>query len=240
MSSNPFLRLIRRGENWVSPCLAVVGLVTLTGCELAGSQQPAGAAQAAPVVSAARAGNSAANTRPSPAPAPAEVSIPAGTVLRVRLDHAVTAGVNRPGDRIRATLDEPVQVDGKILLPKGSELQGMVKESEKSGRLRGRAVLSLALDSVRAHGQVYKIATGTYRRVSGSHRRRNAVLMGGGSGTGALIGGLAGGGMGALIGAGAGAAAGTVGAAATGKRGIHIPAESVINFRLTAPLRIRA
>jgi hypothetical protein len=58
------------------------------------------------------------------------------------------------------------------------------------------------------------------------------VLIGGGSGLGALIGGLAGGGRGALIGAGAGAGAGAAGAAFTGKKQVSIPAETVLTFRL--------
>ena len=54
----------------------------------------------------------------------------------------------------------------------------------------------------------------------------NIAVIGGGSGLGAVIGALAGGGKGALIGAGAGAAAGTAGAAATGKREVGVAAES--------------
>jgi hypothetical protein len=63
-------------------------------------------------------------------------------------------------------------------------------------------------------------------------------LIGGGAGAGALIGGLAGGGKGAAIGALAGAGAGTAGAALTGNKDIVIPAESMVNFHLTAPVTI--
>jgi hypothetical protein len=75
-------------------------------------------------------------------------------------------------------------------------------------------------------------------RISGRHRRRNIALIGGGSGVGALIGGLAGGGTGALIGGGAGAAAGTAGAVVTGKKQTGLPAESLVVFHLRKPLRI--
>jgi hypothetical protein len=94
------------------------------------------------------------------------------------------------------------------------------------------------LESAVWNGRTYALATETHRSVSAGHKKRNAVLVGGGSGVGALIGAIAGGGKGALIGAGAGAAAGTAGAAATGKREIRIPAESVLGFRLREPVWI--
>ena len=212
---------------FLSPVVALA-LVTLTGCEPAESPKPAGAAQAAPAAQIA-------NPRPSPAP---EVVVPRGMALRVRLSHAVSTEASRPGDRFAATLDEPLVIDGKTLLPKGTGVRGTIQESDDSGRLRGRAILALTLESVEWNGRTYALRTETHRRVSASHKKRNAVLVGGASGVGALIGGIAGGGKGALIGAGAGAVAGTAGAGATGKREIRIPAESVLGFRLREPLWI--
>lgn len=212
---------------FLSPVLAFA-LVALTGCEPAESPKPPGAAQAAP-------GAQIANPRPSPAP---EIVIPRGTALRVRLSHAVSTEANRPGDPFTATLDEALVIDGKTVLAKGTGLRGTIRESDDSGRLTGRAVLALTLESVAWNGRTYALRTETHRSVSASHKKRNAVLVGGGSGLGALLGGIAGGGRGGLIGAGAGAAAGTAGAAATGRREIRIPAESVLGFRLREPLWI--
>jgi len=66
----------------------------------------------------------------------------------------------------------------------------------------------------------------------------SAYQRGGGGGGGALIGGLAGGGKGALIGGLVGAGVGTAGAALTGNKDVAIPAESVVTFTVTSPLRI--
>ncbi|MDP2998559.1 MAG: hypothetical protein Q8N47_13815 [Bryobacterales bacterium] len=213
---------------FLSPVLALA-LVTLTGCEPTESTKSTGAAQAAPV---------AQNAIPRPSPAP-EIVIPRGTAIRARLSHAVSTEANRPGDPFTATLDEPLVIDGRTVLPRGIGLRGTIRESDDSGRLTGRAVLALNLESVAWNGRTYALRTETHRSVSASHKKRNAVLVGGGSGLGALLGGIAGGGRGALIGAGAGAAAGTAGAAATGKREIRIPAESVLGFRLREPLSIK-
>jgi outer membrane lipoprotein SlyB len=117
-------------------------------------------------------------------------------------------------------------------------MHGHVLVSSASGRMKGRARLVLSLDSFERNGHHYRIDTTAASRVSTSHRKRNAIGIGGGSAIGAAIGAIAGGGKGALIGAGAGAAAGTVGAAVTGKKEVTIPAESLMRFTLGAPVRV--
>lgn len=191
----------------------------------------------------------AASHTSAPAPAPTvepvlaqlpDSVIPAGTELRVRLDHAISTTATRPGDRFTGSLVEPIATNGRTVLPRGIEVSGIVRQSAPSGRLKGRAVLSLALDRVELDGRTYQVATNSAVRTSAAHKKRNWALIGGGSGVGALIGGLAGGGGAALIGAGAGAAAGTIGAAATGRRQVGLPAESVLSFRMSRPLAVRA
>jgi hypothetical protein len=73
-----------------------------------------------------------------------------------------------------------------------------------------------------------------------NHNKRNAALIGGGAGAGALLGGVFGGGKGALIGAAAGAGAGTTGAYATGKKDVAFGAERRLSFRLTQPLTTKS
>ena len=172
----------------------------------------------------------------APAPQP-ELVIPQGTVLRVRIDQSVDTRRNRPGNRFQATLAEPVLRKGAILLPRETRFAGHVMESKPSGRLKGRAVLSLTLDSFRANGRDYQVNTGGTTRVSGRHRKRNLVLIGG-AGTGAGIGAIAAGGFGALIGAAAGGVAGTATAVFTGKKNVGVPAETLLAFPLRSSVRL--
>jgi hypothetical protein len=104
--------------------------------------------------------------------------------------------------------------------------------------LKGRAVLSIAIDRMEIDGVMTRVVTDSVVRSSGAHKKRNFRLIGGGAGLGALIGGLAAGGRGALIGAGAGAATGGAGAALTGKKQVRIPAESVLVFHLRQALAV--
>ena len=164
--------------------------------------------------------------------------IPGGTLLRVRVDQALSTRRSRRGDRFTATLMDSIQVDGQSVLPSGTRLSGRVLVAAPSGRLKGRARLVLALTSFERDGHRYSIETTAASRVSRNHKKRNVEVIGGSAGTGAAIGAIAGGGPGALIGAGAGAVAGTVGAALTGKKQVSIPAETVVRFTLGAPVRV--
>jgi hypothetical protein len=166
----------------------------------------------------------------------ATITLPEGAWIRVRLGETLDTNKNRPGDRFLATLDEPLVVNGQIVVPRGTSFTGRVDQSKASGRLKGRAVMNLRLIGFDLDGRHYRIETADSGRVSGRHRRRNIVLIGGGAGTGAAIGAVAGGPAGALIGVGAGAGAGTIAAVVTGKKNVRIPVETVMRFELRVPV----
>ena len=174
----------------------------------------------------------AAPQMPAPQMGAEAVSIPAGTALRVRLEQTISTKESRPGDRFEARLVEPVMVGGRRLIPAGTVFSGRVMEAKRSGRLKGRAVLGVELDSFQLNGMRYPVVTAADFRESGRHKKRNWILIGGGTGLGTALGAVAGGPAGALIGAGAGAAVGTTGAYLTGRKNISLPAETRLTFRL--------
>lgn len=186
----------------------------------------------------AKAAGESATVETARAVAPAPVEIPAGTAVRVRVNQAIDTSRNRAGDRFDATLVSPITHEGRVIVPRGTTFRGHVTTSTPSGRLRHRGYLGLTLDSFNLGGEAYRVSTGNRTMATGSHKKRNAGLIGGGAGLGALIGGLAGGGKGLLIGAGAGAAAGTAGAALTGRKNVHVAAETVMTFTLRSPVRV--
>lgn len=166
------------------------------------------------------------------------ITIPEGTDLTVILDQTISTAESRSGDSFRATLISPIMIDGKTVIPKDAPVQGHIIESVSSGRLKGVARLDLTLDSVEVNGKSYEIDTRVEGRIGKNHNKRNGILIGGGTGLGALIGGIAGGGTGALIGGAVGAGAGTAGAAYTGKKDIRVPAETTLTFELARPVTI--
>jgi hypothetical protein len=164
--------------------------------------------------------------------------IPNGTGVHVRVDQSIDTRRDRAGDRFTATLSQPIEVGGRVVVPAGTRFAGHVTTASASGRLKGRAQLGLALDSFHMKGREYRIRTTSVDRVSESHKKRNGWLIGGTAGLGTALGAIAGGPKGALIGAGAGAGAGTAGAAVTGKKDVSIAAETPLRFTLRAPVEM--
>lgn len=172
-------------------------------------------------------------------PKTVEITLPEATPIHVTLDQGVASDENRPGDHFKATVSQPVVIDGKTVIPEGSNADGVIVDVRRSGRLKGRASLQLALDSVDVNGQNYDVRTNLSRRSGGSHKKRNWALIGGGAGGGALIGAVAGGGEGALIGGPVGAGAGTAVAFLTGKKDVHLRPETPLTFELAEPVTIQ-
>jgi len=164
--------------------------------------------------------------------------IPAGTHIAVTTVGPLGSKLSNPGDTFTATVASPVVVGGVTVIRAGASATGTVVDAKPLGRFKGGASLSLRLDSVRARGTTYQIASSTIERAEKGKGKRTAGFIGGGAGGGALIGGLAGGGKGALIGGLIGAGAGTAGAAFTGNKDIVIPAETTLTFRLEHSLTV--
>jgi hypothetical protein len=170
---------------------------------------------------------------------PKPLVVPADTVIAVVLDQTISSKTSKPGDRFTATVESPVEIEGKVAIPKGARAEGVVNEAKAAGRFKGGAVLSLTLRNVTVHGKDYEIQTSSATTSSKGKGKRTAVMVGGGAAGGAAIGAVAGGGKGAAIGALIGAAAGTGGAGLTGNRDITLGAETMLDFRLLQPVHIK-
>lgn len=178
-------------------------------------------------------------TAPPPPRTPHTVTIPAGTLLTVRLAETLTTDKNQPGDIFAATLDQPLVVDGFIIAERGARAQGKVLDSEKAGRVSGLSRLAVQL--VRLHtsdGQDVAIQTERFAKEGSTSKGEDAKKVGVGAAIGAAIGAIAGGGKGAAIGAGVGGAAGAGTVAATRGKPIELPVETRVTFRLQQPLTI--
>lgn len=178
------------------------------------------------------------NATPSPAATPEPIIVPAGTDLTVTVDQALSSKTSQPGQPFLATVAQPVTVQGKTAIPKGSSVTGTVITAKQKGKIKGEGELAIGLNSVTIHGQNYPIRTATLDSTVKGKGKRTAVATGGGAAGGALIGGLAGGGKGAGIGALVGAAGGLIGGAFTGNKQIEIPAETALTFTLAKSLTL--
>jgi len=221
--------------------LAVCLSTLVLGCQNS-ANQPSAADANTPAGTDAKSSPSmaeSANSAVKRALEPKPLVVPADTALSVVLDQSVSSKTSNPGDKFLATIESPVEVNGKVAIPKGTHAEGIVKDAKAAGRFKGGAVLELALTTVTVHGKDYEIHTSAPTMTSKGKGKRTAVMVGGGAAGGAAIGAAAGGGKGAAIGALIGAAAGTGGAGLTGNRDITLAAETALEFKLTEPVRIK-
>lgn len=168
----------------------------------------------------------------------AGIEIPAGTPLTVRMIDSVDSDVARLGESFRASMDEPVVVNGNTVIPRGADVVAKLVDDKRSGKLQGRTVLTLALVSVRANDRMVDVTTGDVSQASGSRGARSAKVVGGTAAAGAIIGGIVGGGRGAAIGAGSGAAVGAGAEMSMKGQRVKIPSETRLTFTLTNPVRL--
>jgi 3D (Asp-Asp-Asp) domain-containing protein len=175
----------------------------------------------------------------SSAAAPKTLVIPEGTAITVRTTSALGSETSQAGETFAATVAEPIEVGGNVVIPKGADVTGKVVDAQKKGRFKGAARLQLTLTSVSVHGQQYPVETTMTTRSESGKGKRTAVTTGGGAGLGAIIGGIAGGGKGALIGGLVGGGAGLAGGALTGNKQIVVPAESMLTFKLNHAVTLK-
>jgi hypothetical protein len=176
------------------------------------------------------------NTTTTPAAKAAAIkeklTIPSGTVLTVLLIDGLGTDTNSAGDRFMASLAEPIVVDGSTLLPKGTKVRGHVIGVEASGRVKGLASIRLALTDIMQGNRMVPVTTNTFTATAESSTTRDAEIIAGSAGVGAVIGAIAGGGKGAGIGAVSGGGAGTGVVLLTKGKEIRYAPETRLSFTL--------
>jgi hypothetical protein len=173
---------------------------------------------------------------PPPTPV-AGIQIPVGTTITVRMIDAVDSKAAHLGQTFRASVDEPVLVNGQTVIPRGADALAKLVEDQQSGKFEGKTVLTLALTDITINGQMIDTTTGDVSQASKSRGARTAKVVGGATALGAIIGALAGGGRGAAIGAASGAAVGGGAEILTKGQQVKIPSETRLNFTLQQPIQ---
>jgi hypothetical protein len=168
------------------------------------------------------------------------VTLPAGTVLRVRVSRAFGSDISRVEDPVHATLVQPIVLDGRTVVPGGSALSGYVSEAVRPGRVKGRSRVAVRFTALTPAGdeETYRIRTRAWTAVGRATKKKDALTIGIPAAGGAVVGGLLGGKKGAGIGAAAGGGAGTAVVLTTRGRDVRIGRGATLRVRLAQPVTI--
>lgn len=180
--------------------------------------------------------NTTAPTQPTTVSSEQPGTLPAGQELDVRLQNALSSETATVEQRFEATTAVDLMQNGRVLVPAGSTVRGVVSSVKPAGRIERSGSLTLSFDQMVVNGREVPIkATATQVFESGGIREE-AGTAGVGAGVGGIIGGVLGGVKGAILGAviGAGGAI-----AATDGKDITLPAGAIVRIRLNSAANIR-
>ena len=179
--------------------------------------------------------------KPAPLPAIAkfrEYTVPEGTALTLALTSGASSETSQVEDPVEARLAKPVSVDGVEVIPAGSKVHGNVTSVQRTGKVKGRAMLALRFTTLVAEGDDHSISA-PWSAEAKSTTKSDAKKIGIGAGAGAVIGGIIGGGKGAATGAAIGGGAGTAMVLTSAGEPIELRPGAEIVVHVADPFEVR-
>jgi hypothetical protein len=182
------------------------------------------------------------------------VSVPVGTALRVRLENTLSTSTSKIGDPFSGKVMAAVVLDGKTVIPAGATVQGRVTKVSEPRRIAGKPTIGLFPETLvlptGEHFMLNAPVVDTSLRggtdvneesqfKGNGHSKGDLIVIGAGTGSGMLVGGLIGGGPGVLIGGAVGAGA-TVTHWLVKRRSATLPSGTQLTLELSRPLALTA
>jgi hypothetical protein len=162
-------------------------------------------------------------------------TIPAGQEVDVRLRSTLSSETAQVEQRFETTTVVDLMQNGRVLVPAGSVMRGVVSDVDKAGRVDRDGALTLTFDKLSVNGRERNIRGSATEIFESKGIREEGTVAAAGAGVGGIVGGIIGGVKGAVLGAviGAGGAI-----AATDGKDITLPAGSIVRVRLDSPVRV--
>jgi len=162
-------------------------------------------------------------------------TIPVGQEIDVRLATRLSSDTAAVEQRFETTTVVDLMQNGRVLLPAGTVVRGVVSDVDKAGRIDRDGALTLSFDQMHVSGRDRDIRASATHVFESRGIRDEGVKAGIGAGVGGVVGGILGGLQGAVLGAVIGAGGAIV---ATDGKDITLPAGSIIRIRMDSPVRL--
>ena len=163
------------------------------------------------------------------------IEIPSGTELDVRLQNPLNSGTAQVEDRFEATTLSDVLVDGRVAIPAGAVMRGVVTAVEPGTRTNRTAKMTVSFDQVTINQRAYPMRATVTEAIEGEGIKGELPRAGAGAAVGAIIGGVLGGVKGAVLGTVIGGG-GTI--AATEGKEVELPQGTQLHVRIDEPLQV--
>lgn len=163
-------------------------------------------------------------------------TVPSGTELDIRLSQRLSSDTAKVEDRFEGTTLIDLRQNGRVVIPAGSVVRGIVTDVKDAGRIERKGSLILTLDQIRINGRAYPIRGSVTQAIEAGGYKEDAEKIGAGAAVGAIIGGILGGVKGAITGVLIGGG-GVV--AATEGEDVDLPEGTVLRMRLDSALTVR-
>jgi uncharacterized protein YcfJ len=175
---------------------------------------------------------------PPPAPVAKTVTLPAGTVIPIRMVDTLDSAKTQSNTPFHGTLASDLVVDGMIVAKTGAAVTGRVILAKDAAHFAGSSELQIELTQVETVEKPVTVVTDAYDKQGNGRGKNTAVKTGAGAALGGIIGALAGGGKGAAIGAVAGGGLGAGANGVTRGQQVQIPTETLVTFHLSSPISV--
>ncbi|MCU1322425.1 MAG: hypothetical protein JWM43_2074 [Acidobacteriaceae bacterium] len=177
---------------------------------------------------------------PPPPPAFRNVTLSSGSTIPVRITQTLDSATTQQGETFAGVVATDVIIDGLVAIPQGTPITGRVSEVHEAAHFKGSSLLTVELTNINRKGERIPVTTEPFTKEGAGRGKNTAAKVGGGAAVGAILGGIFGGGKGAAIGAASGGALGAGANTVTKGQQVQIPSETLIRFRLSNSVAIRA
>src|ERR1039457_4846941 len=151
--------------------------------------------------------------RPAPG-APPDVTVPSGTRVLLSLINEVNTKHTKEGDHVYLRTASPVAVSGRVVIPRGSDVEGIVTRAKQAGKVVGKGELYIRFDSLILPNGLSRDfrarPPGEEGKVEGGGKSADGRTVMEGAGIGATVGAITRGLGGAAVGGVGGALAGVL------------------------------